>query len=269
MGIFSRLGKIFQAEAHSAVDKLEDPIKMAEQGLRDLRKNLQKSIEALAEVKAMAIRSKNEAANYKAQAEQYHAKAVELLKRAQQGSLDQSEAERLAAAALEKKKQLLESYNVSWNNYQQYQAQVEKLEATIRNLKQNIQKWENEVRMLRARASVAKATKKVNKELANIDYSSTVSMLERMKEKVAKEEALAQSYAELANENKSIDEEIDQVLSDTSLDTAQELEALKAQISGKPLPDASATQSLPEGNISSDLDQLKKNLDTDTTQSTE
>ena len=260
MGIFGRLGKIFQAEAHSAVDKLEDPIKMAEQGLRDLRNNLKKSIEALAEVKAMAIRSKNEAANYKAQAEQYQAKAVELLKRAQQGAIDQAEAERLAAAALQKKNQMLQSYQTAWNNYQQYQAQVDKLEATIRNLKQNIQKWENEVRMLRARASVAKATKKVNKELANIDYSSTVSMLERMKEKVAKEEALAQSYAELASENKSVDEEIDQVLADTNLDTAQELEALKAQIAGTALPENEQNQALPESDINSELDQLKKQI---------
>ena len=114
--------------------------------------------------------------------------------------------------------------------------------------------------MLRARASVAKATKKVNKELANIDYSSTVSMLERMKEKVEKEEAMAQSYAELASENKSIDEEIDQVLADTNLDTAQELEALKAQISAKPLPEGKETQSLPEADINAELDKLRKEL---------
>lgn len=264
MGIFGRLGKIFQSEAHSAIDKLEDPIKMAEQGLRDLRSNLQKSIEALAEVKAMAIRSKNEANNYKTQAEQYQAKAVALLQRAQQGVIDQAEAERLAAAALQKKNQMLQGYQTAWTNYQQYQAQVDKLEATIRNLKQNIQKWENEVKMLRARASVAKATKKVNKELANIDYSSTVSLLERMKEKVEKEEALAQSYAELAIENRSVDEEIDQVLADTNLDTTQELEALKAQIAGKQLPENETTQSLPESDINSELDQLKKELGDDT-----
>ncbi len=259
MGIFKRLGKVFQAEAHSAIDKLEDPIKMAEQGLRDLRENLQKSIEALAEVKAMAIRSKNEAENYKNKAQEYHAKAVALLQRAQKGALDQAEAERLAAAALEQKKQMLQSYQTAWNNYNQYQAQVEKLEATIRKLKQNIQKWENEVRMLRARASVAKATKKVNKELANIDYSSTVSMLERMKEKVEKDEALAQSYADLASENTSVDEEIDQILADTDMDTLQELEALKSQISGE-LPE-NKTNALPEGDVDQQINDIKKNLE--------
>jgi len=38
MNIFKRLFKIGQAEAHSAVDKLEDPIKLTEQGIRDLKK---------------------------------------------------------------------------------------------------------------------------------------------------------------------------------------------------------------------------------------
>ena len=60
MNIFKRLFKIGEAEAHSALDKLEDPIKMTEQGIRDMKSDLDKSLHALAEVKAMAIRSKND-----------------------------------------------------------------------------------------------------------------------------------------------------------------------------------------------------------------
>ena len=40
-GIFQRLFKTGQAEAHSLVDKLEDPIKISEQAIRDLKKDLQ------------------------------------------------------------------------------------------------------------------------------------------------------------------------------------------------------------------------------------
>ena len=35
-GLFSRILRLGKAEAHSAVDKLEDPIKMTEQGIRCL-----------------------------------------------------------------------------------------------------------------------------------------------------------------------------------------------------------------------------------------
>ena len=55
-GIFQRLFKTGQAEAHALVDKLEDPIKISEQAVRDLKKDLADSLKSLAEVKALAIR---------------------------------------------------------------------------------------------------------------------------------------------------------------------------------------------------------------------
>jgi phage shock protein A len=60
MQFLKRLFKIGQAEVHSAIDGIEDPIKMTEQGIRDMKQDLDKSLEALAQVKAMSIRAKNE-----------------------------------------------------------------------------------------------------------------------------------------------------------------------------------------------------------------
>ena len=40
-GIFRRMFKVAESNAHAAIDHLEDPIKMTEQGIRDLKKNLQ------------------------------------------------------------------------------------------------------------------------------------------------------------------------------------------------------------------------------------
>lgn len=60
MNIFKRLFKIGEAEANSALDKMEDPIKLTEQGIRDLKLDLDKNLEALARVKALAIRAKND-----------------------------------------------------------------------------------------------------------------------------------------------------------------------------------------------------------------
>ena len=103
MNVFKRLFKIGEAEAHSGIDKLEDPIKMTEQGIRDLKKDLDMSIKALAEVKAVAIRTKSEVATLKNRAEEYENKAILLLKRAQNGELDSEEADRLATEALTRK----------------------------------------------------------------------------------------------------------------------------------------------------------------------
>lgn len=239
MGIFKRLFKIGQAEAHAKVDKLEDPVKMTEQGIRDLKDQLNKSIEALAQVKALAIRTKNETNSYKEQSKMYENKAIELVKRAQNGALATTEADRLATAALQKKEQSINNYKTSLANYQKYDAQVQKLEASIKQLKSNISKWENEAKMLKARAKVSEATKNVNKQLAGIDATSTISMLERMKEKVESQEALSESYGELALENKSLEDEIDSVLEETA-DGSDALAALKAKLSGQ-LPENTET----------------------------
>ena len=56
MSIFARLFKVGQAQAHNIVDKLEDPIKLTEQGIRDLKRDLQGAMQGLAEVKGIAIR---------------------------------------------------------------------------------------------------------------------------------------------------------------------------------------------------------------------
>lgn len=77
---------------------------------------------------------------------------------------------------------------------------------------------------------VSSATKTMNKQLAKIDTSSTVSMLERMKEKVEQEEALAQSYGEIAAEPKSVDDEIDKALGDDKVETSQKLQELKQKL---------------------------------------
>ena len=233
MGIFKRLFNIGKAEAHSKIDKLEDPIKMTEQGIRDLKGDLRNSIEALAEVKALAIRSRNEVNNYKENASRYEGKAIQLIKRAESGSMAVEEADRLATAALQKKEDATQSYKVASANQIKYDQSVAKLESNIKMLKSKISKWENEAKMLKARAKVSKATKNVNKQLANIDSSSTVAMLERMKEKVDQEEALAESYAEIANENKSLDDEIDSALEGSDTSASDSLAALKAKLAHK------------------------------------
>ena len=233
MGIFNRLFKIGQAEAHSAVDKLENPIKLTEQGIRDLKNDLNKSLQSLAEVKAMAIRAKNEMATYKNQAEEYESKAMKLLERAESGAMDANEADRLATEALTKKEEAFQQSTRAAQEKQQFDQSVANLEQNVKKLKQNISKWENELKTLKARAKVADATKNLNKQMSQIDSSSTMTMLERMKDKVTEEEALAESYSQIANESKSVDEEIDKALEDTDKSGSDALAALKAKMAAK------------------------------------
>jgi phage shock protein A len=67
--------------------------------------------------------------------------------------------------------------------------------------------------------------------LAQIDSSSTIAMLERMKNKVEEDEALAQAYGEVADVDSSVDAEIDRALADSQTTSTQDrLAALKAKM---------------------------------------
>lgn len=231
MSIFRRLFKIGQAEAHSAVDKLEDPIKLTEQGIRDLKVQLDKSLQSLAEIKALAIRSKNEMTSSQDEAKEYENKAILLLKKVEKGELEVAEGDRLATEAIVKKEAAVKMAATRKAEADKFEGNVATLDKNIKDLKSQISSYENELKTLKARVTVSTATKNINKQMANLDSSSTVSMLERMKEKVAKEEALADAYGEIANESKSIDDEIDKALGDTAnAQAAESLEALKKKM---------------------------------------
>ena len=230
--LFKRLFRIGSAEANALVDKLEDPIKMTEEGIRELKTNLSSALTALAEVKALAIRSKNDAEEAEAKAAEYEKKAILLLKRAEAGEITPEEADRLASECLVQKEALTEAAAVNRADQTKFEAHVDKLDGNIDNLKSNIKKFEHELKTLKARAKVSTATKKINKQLADVDSSSTVSMLERMKEKVAEEEALAESYADIASESHSIDDEINKALESGTAETkaSDSLAALKEKM---------------------------------------
>jgi len=230
MNIFKRLFNIGKAEANSAIDKMEDPIKMTEQGIRDMKKDLDKSLEALAQVKAMAIRAANDKENYTSKAKDYQNKAMLILKKAQNGDLDSAEADRLAKEALIKKEENQKHVTRTSEEAAKFNKSVSQLEKNVSEIKSNISKWENELKTLKARVKVADATKNVNKQMAEIDSSSTVSMLERMKEKVTQDEALAEAYGDIANESKSIDEELDAAVDTTEASAMSDLEKLKEQL---------------------------------------
>jgi phage shock protein A len=230
MNIFKRLFRIGEAEAHSTIDKMENPIKMTEQGIRDMKQDLDKSLEALAQVKAMAIRATNDREEYISKTEDYQKKAMLILKKAQKGELKAEEADRLAKQALIKKEESQKHVTRTTAEAEKFNTSVAQLEKNVSKVKSNISTWENELKTLKARVKVSNATKNLNKQMAEIDSSSTVSLLERMKEKVEQDEALAEAYGDIANDSKSIDDELDAAIDSTDVSAESDLEKLKKQL---------------------------------------
>jgi phage shock protein A len=231
MNLFRRLFKVGEAEAHNVINRLEDPIKMTEQGIRDLKRDLQGAMTGLAEVKGVAVRLNKEAEDANRQVAEYERKAMLLLQRAQDGQLDVAQADRLATEALSQKDQAHERAARLTRDAQQQQAMATQLQEKVQQLKSTIQTYENELITLRARAKTAASTKKINQQLAKVDASSTIAMLERMKNRVEEDEALAQAYGEVASLETSVDSEINRALAESETTSAQDrLAELKAKM---------------------------------------
>lgn len=212
MSIFNRIFKITEAKTHSIVDKFEDPIRMTEQGIRDLKKDLQQAMESLAEVKAIAIRSRKSSEDKKKLAADYERKAMLLLQKAQSGKMDMTEAERLAAEALSQREQVAaEALRLAQEATSQEQM-ASQLQANVNKIKNSISTYQNDLVTLKARARTAAATKKINKQISKVDTSGTIAMLEKMKARVEEDESLAQAYGDMASADRSVDDEINAAL---------------------------------------------------------
>lgn len=230
MNIFKRLFKIGEAEANSAIDNMEDPIKLTEQGIRDLRSDLSKNLESLAQVKALAIRANNDRDSYQNKANDFHSKAVAIVTKGKEGDLDAAEADRLAKEALIKKEENLALAQQAASESDKIKTSINQLESNISELKSTINKWENELQTLQARVKVSKAKTRLNKQMAELDSNNTVSMLERMKDKAAQQEALADAYADMANKSQPIEDEIAKAADTAGKRADDALSALKEQL---------------------------------------
>ena len=233
-GFFKRMFKYVESEANSAVSKLEDPIKMTEQGVHDLKSDLEESLKNLAEVKAIQINLKRQLEERKQIAADYENKAMLLLQKAQNNELSQADADRLATEALTKKNQATADVTKFTTDLANQEKLTAQLEDKIRKLKSQITSWENELTTLKARAKIATSTKKINQQLAQLNSDSTVTMLENMKTKVAEEEALAQAYDDVKSVGSSADEEINKALEgSTPNEVADSLAELKSRLTSK------------------------------------
>jgi len=230
MNIFKRLVNIGKAELHSVIDDFEDPIKLTEQGIREMKEQLAEKVEALAQLKALSIRKKNEAEAEELSAKEYYKKAVLLVQKAEKGEVDGAEADRLAKEALKKQAAAQEKVASLKEESEKLHGDCDKMQGNIAYLKASISKWETELKTLNARVQVSEATRDINQKMTQIDTGGTVSMLEKLKERVIQQEAEAEAYLEISKAGKSVDEEIDALVKNEDTEAGDALQKLKESL---------------------------------------
>jgi phage shock protein A len=192
-----------------------------------MKEQLAKSVEALAQLKALSIRKKNELETEKQTANDYYNKAVILVQKAENRELEATEADRLAKEALKKQGIAQENALHLEKEYEKLHRECEKMQANINNLRSGISKWENELQTLKARVQISEATRDINKKMTLMDTGSTVTMLEKLKERAEQQEALAEAYSDVSGAGKTIDDEIDAIIKNNDRQAEEALQKLK------------------------------------------
>ena len=226
MGLFERIFRIGKSEANAVVDKLEDPIKMADQVLRELKDNYQQAIVGESEVKAAALQHRAEEQKARAKADEWEKKANDLLDLVEEGKLDAEKGNSLASTAAESHDQAAKQANEYAAMAQKEEQALAVMETAIQQLKDKIAEAENRTNLLKSRAKTADVSEKINKTLSSVDTDGLMGTLDRMDAKVTAQEFRSQAYAEVRDTTLSSEQEINKILGTSS---SSVLDAIKAK----------------------------------------
>ncbi len=216
---------------HKLINRFLDPILLAEQNVRDLKKDYTLSMNALAQIKSLSIETGTKIAEQKAIAKDYEDKALSYLQKAQSGELSQEDADKLATDALKKKQEIIESIKKNSIEAKNFDSMAENLENKINTLNKQISDMEYEVKTLKARHKAAISSKKLSINRITLSDGSPNAQIENLKGKIKEEEALAKAYDELSMIETSIDREINAAIGTSYPDEVQiSLNDLKKQL---------------------------------------
>jgi phage shock protein A len=224
--IFSRMGRVARGEANSGVDALEDATfeTTVKQTVADMRTELSKVINASAMAMSEYNRLDAEYQKYVRQSQEWKDRAGVAL---DAGNED------LARKALAKKAECDQQVASMQPAVTAAQQTSEKLKQQVAELKRKIDEGDRTATTLVARKNAAMAQRKVSEAMAGLGSADNAfSQLNKFEQSVAKEEATAKAFDQLASAGKDDDLEAQFAqLGGHSVDT--ELEALKLERQNK------------------------------------
>ena len=189
MGLLDRVAMLVRANLNDLVDRAEDPEKMLKQVILDMQNQfLQVKTQvaiAVADQHLLAAKLKE---NHGAEAEWIRKAELALEK-------GREEMARSAADRAVSHRQTVESFAAQ---LQDQKAQVEHLKSALGSLERKLEEAKRKSEMLIAQRRRARAVLKAGQARASLTESSPGVALDRMKDKVQREEALGAAHAELA-----------------------------------------------------------------------
>lgn len=224
MRILSRFGDIMAANINALLDKAEDPAKMVDQTLRNLRENLADVKKETKAVMADELSAKRRLDECQAEIARYTNAATNAVKAGQDND---------ARVLLEKKQSLSAKLTDLQQTYDLAHANATKMRQMHDKLVNDIAELETRKDTIKAKINVAKAQERINKVTdAAGDASDNLAAFDRMEDKADRLLDEAMAHAEL---NKGPKDEAADLAdkyggSSSNMSVEDELAAIKASM---------------------------------------
>ncbi|MFN9213073.1 MAG: PspA/IM30 family protein, partial [Gemmatimonadota bacterium] len=243
MGIFDRLATLLKSNINDLISSAENPEKMLNQIIVDMRDQLVKAKQQVASAIADEKRLEDQVRQEAKLAQDWEQRAMLAV---QQGRDD------LARQALMRQSEHATHAQTLEATWQQHRLETEKLKASLRDLNDQIEEAKRKKNLLLARQRRAEAQKRIAETMSGLSEKSAFEAFARMEEKIEQNERQIKASAE-------IDEEFsgDRLLKDfKSLEITAggagadaRLLALKQQMGMLPAPAAAEPKALGAGEV--------------------
>jgi phage shock protein A len=191
MGIFDRLSTLLRSNINDLISSAENPEKMLNQILVDMRSQLAKAKQQVAAAIADEKRLEDQTRQEMKDAEDWERRAMLAV---QEGRDD------LAKQALVRQGEHAthaEQLEVTW---QAHQAETEKLKASLRDLNDKIEEAKRKKNLLLARQRRAQAQKRIAETMSSLSEKSAFEAFARMEERIEQNERQIKASAEIDEE---------------------------------------------------------------------
>ena len=210
------MSNMIKGKVKATLDDLENPIELLDQKIRDMEEQLSKAKTNSAEVIGNVKLIEKNMNEVKKLSDDLDGKVKLALSKGN---------EELAKEALRRKVEADKKYETLKQNHATASAQAEALKKNLAALEAELEKTKSYRDEAAARYSTAKASKKVNEVLSDVQTKSNTIQMDSIERKIAKEEAAAQGLGELRTGD-DFDSQFE-ALNEVDLDT--ELEKYKSE----------------------------------------
>jgi len=191
MGIFDRLSTLIKSNLNDLISSAENPEKMLNQIIVDMRNQLAKAKQQVAAAIADEKRLKDQAdAEFKL-ADDWEKRATPAV---QEGRDD------LAKQALVRGQEHLEQGHVLATTWEAHKIETEKLKQSLRELNDKIEEAKRKKNLLLARQRRAEAQARISQTMSGLSENSAFEAFARMEEKITSNERQLQAAQEIDEE---------------------------------------------------------------------